>query len=125
MKKIRKITLPFLITLSGYVSGQYNVTGNVVNEEKMPIPYTSVYSAEDSVGTYTDNTGAFHLSVKSLPVHLEFRNVGCKEKVLQVHSSDNLTIQLEEKVMLLDEVKDTVLADSSIAPILYAALNAV
>ncbi|MDE0470948.1 MAG: hypothetical protein OXH57_03320, partial [Ekhidna sp.] len=35
---------------------------------------------------------------------LEFRNVGYKEKVLQVHASDNLTIQLEERVMLLDEV---------------------
>jgi len=90
--------------LSGYVSGQYKITGSVLNEENVPIPYTSVYSAEDSVGTHTDNAGSFHLSVKSLPVRLEFRNVGYKEKVLQVHSSDNLTVQLEERVMLLDEV---------------------
>ena len=104
MKKTRKTTFLFFIILSGYVSGQYKITGNVFNEENISIPYTSVYSAEDSVGTHTDNAGAFHLSVKSLPVRLEFRNVGYKEKVLQVHSSDNLTIQLEEKVMRLDEV---------------------
>ena len=90
--------------LSGYVNGQYKITGNVLNEENVPIPYTSVYSAEDSVGTHTDNSGSFHLSVKSLPVRLEFRNVGYEEKVLQVHSSDNLTVQLEERVMLLDAV---------------------
>jgi len=104
MKKTRKITSLFLMILSGYVSGQYKIIGSVFNEENVPIPYTSVYSAEDSVGTHTDNAGSFHLSVKSLPVRLEFRNVGYKEKVLQVHSLDNLTVQLEERVMLLDEV---------------------
>ena len=104
MKTTKKMIFLFLMILSGYASGQYKVTGNVFNEENVPIPYTSVYSAEDSIGTHTDNAGVFHLSVKSLPVRLEFRNVGYKEKVLQVHSSDNLTVQLEERVMLLDEV---------------------
>ena len=49
---------------------------------------------------YFNNTGAFHLSVKSLPVRLNFCNVGYQEKVLQVHSSDNLAIQLKKKVIV-------------------------
>lgn len=103
MKKLQ-ITLIFLLSFVEHINSQHNIRGMVIDGEKSPIPYTSVYNLKDSVGTYTDNNGAFHLPAKSLPVHLEFRNVGYEKKVLPIHSSKRLTIQLEEKIVVLDEV---------------------
>lgn len=99
---------PFLIFswlfISFYTNSQQVITGTVIDNNGSPVPYTSIYSLADSVGTYAAIDGKFELTVKSIPVSLECRNVGFKTAFFIISKPENNEIQLHEKVIELNEV---------------------
>ena len=64
---------PFLIFswlfVSFYSHGQQVITGTLTDMSGSPVPYTSIYSVKDSVGTYSTIDGKFEITVKSIPVY--------------------------------------------------------
>ena len=99
---------PFLIFAwlfaSFYAYGQQVITGTVTDTNGSPVPYTSIYSLADSLGTYAAIDGKFELTVKSIPVRLECRNVGYKTVFFTSSKPENNEIQLQEKIIELNEI---------------------
>lgn len=83
------------------------VNGAITNEEGSPIPYTSIYSHRDSLGSYSDAYGRFKIIVKSIPVNLEFKSMGYKTGIFEISKIENNNIQLQEKIVQLNEVSVT------------------
>ena len=90
--------------ISFYANSQQVITGTVTDTNGSPVPYTSIYSLADSLGTYAAIDGKFELTVKSIPVRLECRNVGYKTVFFTSSKPENNEIQLQEKIIELNEV---------------------
>ena len=103
MKERIIITLCNII-ISCFSHAQIKISGYVFSKEETPIPYTSVYSPENSTGTITDINGYFHIEVVEVPATLEFSNVGYDKLKKKIEDSSKVKITLNEKIITLNEV---------------------
>lgn len=92
---------------------QVSVTGTVTDAANNPLAGISVKVKNSNLGTSTDASGKFVITVPSKGATLEFTSVGFKSQSVQV--SDNnavLSIKMLEDIGRLDEVVVTGLATS-------------
>ena len=96
----------FLIFASSSVFGQatIKVTGTVKDNKGLGIPGVSVTVKGTSIGTTTDNVGAFTIEAPSATSVLVFSSVGYIEKSETVAGQKVINITLADKINDLDEV---------------------
>lgn len=101
------------VALPTLLLAQISVTGTVTDANNNPLPGVSVRVKNSNIGTSTDPSGRFTLTVPSKGATLEISSVGFKSQTIQV--SDNaapLSIRMTEDAGRLDEVVVTGLATS-------------
>lgn len=106
MKKTLHISFVFLLCLlSSQVWAQERlVTGEVKDEEGMPIIGVSVMVKSTSQGTITDFDGNFSISVPNDSSTLVFTYMGMKPKEIEIGSNTSLDVVMESEIYSLDEV---------------------
>lgn len=80
-----------------------NITGQVVDEDGLPVPGANVVVKGTTVGTQTGFDGYFNLPYPGANSMLEISFLGYKTATVPVHSSD-LYVRLTESTELLEEV---------------------
>lgn len=83
---------------------QRAVSGQVLDEEGMPIPGVSVYEKDTSNGTTTDFDGAFTLNVTDENSVIVFSYVGFATQEIRVGNQSEINVTLGSDVAALDEV---------------------
>lgn len=129
--KIKKSCLTILlyiaIALNGFGQNKIILSGNVVDsEDNSPIPFCNVYIEYTSIGTITNNDGAFILAVNQKEYrNLCFSFVGYKTKKITIAklSGVNNTIKLSKDEIPIDEV--VIMPDSTLLGFLRKAYRAI
>ena len=106
MKKISKgVFLPFLLLLSAISWAQNKtITGKIVDETNAPVVGASVTVKNSTVGTTTNENGAFTLSVPESAQTLVITNVGYTLKEVAI-TGNTISVSLMKSVISnLDEV---------------------
>ncbi|PKP34700.1 MAG: hypothetical protein CVU00_05600 [Bacteroidetes bacterium HGW-Bacteroidetes-17] len=96
-----------LFFLPAIVFGQQNITGIVSDAKtKHAIPLATVYINGTTVGTTTDNEGAFSISVTSIPCQIVISHIGYEPKVLSVENLNEThkKVELFQRLVQMDEV---------------------
>lgn len=94
--------LMFLATQQTFA--QHQVTGNVTDQEGMPIPGVTVLVQGTQNGTTTNFDGNFQIDVPNNNAVLVFSYMGYQEQEVQVGTQTNFQVQMEPAVSDLDEV---------------------
>jgi TonB-linked SusC/RagA family outer membrane protein len=105
---MRKLTILLVLLLLGgiqVVLAQKTITGKVTSKEDgSGIPGATVVVTGTTVGTTTDITGKFTLSVPSNAVSLRITYVGMKPADVEIGTSKEILVVLESEAVALDEV---------------------
>jgi TonB-linked SusC/RagA family outer membrane protein len=80
------------------------VSGKITDDKGNAIPNASVLVKGTTVGTSTDNTGSFSLSVPSNAKSLVISAVGMGEKEVNLTTSDSYTVSLSSSSVNMQEV---------------------
>ena len=93
-----------LIFISSNVSGQFTITGKVVDSTtKEPLFGASVFAQNTTSGTTTNREGEFSLSLKSGGYELIVSFTGYQSREIRISNNDNIPLQIdmtkEEKAM--------------------------
>lgn len=80
------------------------VQGVVVDQQKTPIPGTTVQVKEANVSTATDQNGKFSLSVPAGKHILIFSFIGMVPQEINIANRNNITVTLTESTVGLDEL---------------------
>lgn len=106
MKKTLKLSFLFLFLIlsSTVFSQEFQVTGVVEDEERIPMPGVSVAVKNTNLGTVTDFDGKFSITVPNKEATLVFTYLGMKPKEVKIGSNASLEIMLESEIYSLDEV---------------------
>lgn len=92
----------FITTLS---FAQVKVSGTVLDETNQPIPFANVIFKGSTVGTVSDENGAFYLESANTYTEIEVSFIGFETKAIQVKARDfDLKIILREVGNELNEV---------------------
>ncbi len=103
-KKINILCFLFLLTYSISFS-QVKISGNVVDEQNQPIPFSSIVFVGSTTGTISDENGKFYLESNKTYTQIEISFLGFETKKVFVKSRDfNLKITLIEEASKLEEV---------------------
>lgn len=93
--------------LPAIVFGQHNITGIVSDAKtKHAIPLATVYINGTTVGTTTDNEGAFSISVSGIPCQIVISHIGYDPIVLSIENFNepHKKVGLNERIVQMDEV---------------------
>jgi len=105
---MRKLTILLVLLLLGgiqVVLAQKTITGNVTSKEDgSSIPGATVVVTGTTIGTTTDISGKFTLSVPNDAVSLHITYVGMKPIDVEIGTSKELLVSLESEAVSLDEV---------------------
>ncbi len=115
MQKLQLRLLQFLLYLFTplWLLAQVTVSGTVNNDKGVPVPGASVKLKNSTVGTATDASGKFVLTIPGNSGVLEISSVGLKtQNVTVTGSSSDLVVNMEEDIGNLNEVVVTGLASS-------------
>ncbi|MFA6083661.1 SusC/RagA family TonB-linked outer membrane protein [Mucilaginibacter sp.] len=106
MKKLLLVSLCFLVLCITQVYAQNRtVTGTVVaKEDGLPIPGVTVAVKGTTIGTQTNTTGKFTLSVPASASTLEVRFLGFTTQSVAIGGGNNMTITLSSDTKQLNEV---------------------
>jgi len=104
MRRLLCAMLGLLVVGSQLLAQNRTITGKVTDEKGNAIPNASVLVKGTTVGTSTDNTGAFSLSVPANARTLVISSVGMGEKEVLLTSSDSYTVNLSSTSGNLQEV---------------------
>jgi len=80
------------------------ITGSVKDSRNQPLPGVAVVVKGTTIGTVTDNSGNFLLSVPADALSLEFSFVGMKRQEILISGKSNFDIVLEDETFGVDEV---------------------
>jgi iron complex outermembrane receptor protein len=80
------------------------IKGKVTDKSGSSLPYMNVVVKGTTTGTTTNDSGAFSLTVKKLPVTIVVSSMGYKSKEVQVTNNSFLNITVEEGGQSLGEV---------------------
>lgn len=83
---------------------QYNISGEVVDTEGLPVPGINVVEKGTSNGTMTDIDGLFSLEVNSDEAILVFSSIGFETQEISIGGEQNIEVTMETSVAGLDEV---------------------
>ncbi len=113
-QKLKLLMLSFLASaLPAFVFAQVSVSGTITDATNNPVIGASVKLRNSNVGTATDPTGKFSLTIPGTGGTLEISSIGFKTQTVEVTASNaNLVVKMEEDVGRLDEVVVTGLATS-------------
>lgn len=100
---MQKIFLSLLLLLVGVTYAQEKISGKIFDDTKQPLPGASLYWAETTIGTTTDDKGAFTLLYKPEYNKLVISFIGFKTDTLTITSNKEVkhTLQIDNT---LDEV---------------------
>lgn len=80
----------------------YTYTGQVLDEQAMPVPGVYVYLENTTYGTVTDDNGNFQIEA-ARGTGLKFTSLGFKEKTVKLGTQTDLTVTLEADNMFLND----------------------
>lgn len=107
IQKLHFIAILFIGVLPFLTDAQI-ITGKIINEEKDPVPYATIYVSETHEGTISNSEGNFHLNLSRGIYHLTIRSLGYhqieKEVALETDSL-HLNITLLRQEFEIKEVK--------------------
>ncbi|MUP45095.1 TonB-dependent receptor [Gramella sp. BOM4] len=106
MKKTLKVIsfLIFLIPLSGWAQ-EREISGDVFDQNGVPLPGVNVIVQNTSNGTITDFDGHFTISVPDDEnTTIEFSSLGFKTQTITIGNQTQFNITLQEDAQSLDEV---------------------
>jgi iron complex outermembrane receptor protein len=83
---------------------QYNISGEVVDSEGLPVPGINVVEKGTSNGTMTDIDGLFSLEVNSDEAILVFSSIGFETQEISIGGEQNIEVTMKTSVAGLDEV---------------------
>ncbi|WP_127130917.1 SusC/RagA family TonB-linked outer membrane protein [Pseudoflavitalea rhizosphaerae] len=110
---LKHAVLAFIcVALPAVLLAQVSVSGTVTDAKNNPLQGVSVRVKNSNIGTSTDASGRFLLTVPKTGVTLELSSVGYKTKTLQASDNSPISIAMEEDAGRLDEVVVTGLATS-------------
>ena len=99
-----KTLLLYLLLSTLSARAQTRLTGNVVDEQRRPVPFASVALPDGSAGTATNEVGAFSLPVPALPQRLVVLSIGYARTEVATPTAAPLTITLPASAVQLPEV---------------------
>lgn len=110
--RISRLTLIFIVGFFLIVSAgseiisqqEKQISGKVTGKDGAPIPGVSIAVKGTSLGTITDNAGAFQMEIPSNAQTLIFSFVGMKSQEIAVLNKTQFDVQLVEEEIGLDEV---------------------
>lgn len=110
--RISRLTLIFIVGFFLIVSAGSEIitqqgkqiSGKVTGKDGTPIPGVSIAVKGTSLGTITDNAGAFQMEIPSNAQTLVFSFVGMKSQEIAVLNKTQFDVQLVEEEIGLDEV---------------------
>ncbi len=106
MRMIIKATLLFLLTFPSVLRAQYLLKGEI-NANGEPFPGATVQLTDSKIGTISNASGEFVLKdIAGGTYTIEIRSVGFKliKQEITVPISENLSFDLEESTLTMDEV---------------------
>ncbi|MFN2439285.1 MAG: carboxypeptidase-like regulatory domain-containing protein, partial [Chitinophagaceae bacterium] len=114
MRKSNHVLLMvFAMVMPIALLAQVVISGTVVDQGNAPLAGVSVQLRNSSLGTTTDATGKFTLSVPSKSGVLQFSYIGYQLQTVNLaNAGTELTIKLQEEVGKLQEVVVTGIASS-------------
>lgn len=81
------------------------VSGQVLDKDGLPLAGVSVYITGTSIGTITDESGLYTLTVKNTPnATLTFKYIGMENKVVPIGKATKMNIVLESDRTALEQV---------------------
>jgi TonB-linked SusC/RagA family outer membrane protein len=114
MRKLFGRLLPLLLALASpfLLRAQVTVNGTILDSKKSPVIGASIKFNNTALGTSTDATGRFTLTIPSNSGKLEISSIGFKSQSITLGNVDvsNVMIEMVEDVGKLDEVVVTGLA---------------
>jgi iron complex outermembrane receptor protein len=100
---LKTFTIAFMFMLPlGFMA--QTIKGKVTDKSGSSLPYMNVIVKGTTTGTTTNDSGAFSLTVKKLPVTLVVSSMGYKTKKVKVNNNSFLNIVVEEGGESLQEV---------------------
>ncbi|RTE53983.1 SusC/RagA family TonB-linked outer membrane protein [Arenibacter aquaticus] len=114
LRKSTFLALIFQLLIVGYVPAQdtnqeeLSVSGVVLDENNLPLPYVNVYVKGTETGTMTDDDGEFSLLVAKGKT-ISFSYVGYVSQEIVVGDGDQLMVSLQPDSDVLSEVVVTAL----------------
>src|ERR1700748_2128554 len=78
------IILLSLTALSASGQQQYMLMGRIIDPQKNPIPFASIYISNSTYGTTTNETGYYQFRLSPGTYSVVYRIVGYKEQILKV-----------------------------------------
>jgi iron complex outermembrane recepter protein len=104
-KKLQKLFLGCFCALNTVAFAQHDLTGTVTDEKREPIAEASLaLKGQTAIGTATNATGKFKLTVPTLPATLIVSFVGYKTQEVEVRKAGDLEIQLKEGDFLMSSL---------------------
>ncbi|MCD4747166.1 MAG: DUF5686 and carboxypeptidase regulatory-like domain-containing protein [Bacteroidales bacterium] len=106
MKKISLLLFILLFSVPVFLFGE-KVSGVIVDQNKEPLPYASIYIKGTTTGTTSNYEGFFMLNLKKGDYTLVFQYVGFKKLIRYISVEDEpvtLNIELEPDKIILNEV---------------------
>ncbi len=97
------LVLLLLFSASSFAQGEYTLTGNVSDEENIPLIGVSVIKLNTSVGTTTDVDGNYELAVSEGDV-INFSYTGYAAQSITITNQRTLNVTLGEDNQLLNEI---------------------
>ncbi len=104
MRKLVSIVFVLLLTIMQAFAQQKTVTGKVTEEDGTPIPNASVQVKGSSVGTTTNASGSFSLSLPATAKTLVISAVGKATQEVSIGSTTNFAVRLSSATSELSEV---------------------
>lgn len=104
MRRLLFIMLGMLLISAQLLAQNRTITGKVTDEKGNGIPNASVVVKATTVGTSTDNTGSFSLSVPQNAKALLVSSVGMADKEISLTSGNSYSISLSASTTNMQEV---------------------
>jgi len=103
---MRAILLLALMIMGTFTHSQTNISGNVVDQDNVPIPGANIVIVGKTIGTVTDFDGNFNLATSEVPpFKIEISSIGYTSSTEDITSANQtITVVLNESQTFLDEV---------------------
>lgn len=105
---IKKLLIILLSLAALKASGQqYMLLGRIIDQQKKPIPFASIYISNSTYGTTTNETGFYQFKLSPGTYHVVYRFVGFKEQMLKVTITDHnevRNLQMADEKFVLQRV---------------------
>ncbi|MCD6112729.1 MAG: TonB-dependent receptor [Bacteroidales bacterium] len=102
--KIFFIAIFMVMTLST-INAQNVISGIVKNESNnMPLVFATVFIKGTTIGTTTDNNGAFKLEVKNRPKYVYVKFIGFKTKIIETKFNNDNQANLGEIFLIPESI---------------------